>query len=173
MIVVRRAETDADLEAWIRVRRAVVPTESAGTVEEHRARASKERLLLLAELDGELAGSGLADRSDMAGRFFVAPRVLPSFRRLGVGTALLQELAGRAREEGIRRFSASVLAENSAVIEMVFKLGDAQVTARHDGVVDLVMDLPRTGLPHSLREALRAAAHGQLRLSRSWFSRSR
>ena len=27
----------------------------------------------VAELDGELAGSGLADRSDMAGRFGVAP----------------------------------------------------------------------------------------------------
>ena len=103
----------------------------------------------------------------------VAVAVADDWQGRGLGTALLQELAGRAREEGIRRFSASVLAENSAVIEMVFKLGDAQVTARHDGVVDLVMDLPRSGLPHSLREALRAAAHGQLRLSRSWFSRSR
>jgi mycothiol synthase len=113
MIVVRRAETDADLEDWIRVRRAVVPTESAGTVEEHRARDSKERLVLLAELDGQLAGSGLADRSDMAGRFFVAPRVLPSFRRLGVGTALLQELAAHAERFGVPLASSHVVDDGS------------------------------------------------------------
>jgi GNAT superfamily N-acetyltransferase len=103
----------------------------------------------------------------------VAVAVADDWQRRGLGTALLHELAGRAREEGIRRFSASVLAENAAVIEMVFKLGDTQVTARHEGVVELVMELPRSGIPHSLREALRAAAHGHLRLSRSWFSRSR
>src|SRR5215218_7316416 len=101
MIVVRRAETDADLEAWIRVRRAVLPNETAGSVDELRARESAERVLFLAEVDGELAGSGLADRSDMAGRFGVAPRVLPGFRRRGVGTALLLELAAHAQRFGV------------------------------------------------------------------------
>jgi GNAT superfamily N-acetyltransferase len=103
----------------------------------------------------------------------VAVAVADDWQGRGLGTTLLQELAGRAREEGVSRFSATVLADNSGVIEMVFKLGDAEVTSRHDGVIDLVMELPRSGLPRSLREALRAAAHGDLRLSRSWFSRSR
>ena len=75
-IEVRRAESDADLEAWIHVRRALFPNETAGTVEWHRELATPD-LLLVAELDGQLAGSGLADRSSNLERAFLAPRVLP------------------------------------------------------------------------------------------------
>ena len=46
---------------------AVLPRERAGTLEEIRREATPERLMLLAEVDGELAGSGVADRSDLAG----------------------------------------------------------------------------------------------------------
>jgi GNAT superfamily N-acetyltransferase len=95
----------------------------------------------------------------------VAVAVADDWQGRGLGTALLHDLAGRAREEGIRRFSASVLAENSAVIEMVFKLGDAQVTSRHDGVVELLLDLPQKGITETLRHTVRAAARGELRLS--------
>jgi mycothiol synthase len=108
MIVVRPAESDTDLEAWIRVRRVVLPNETAGSVDDLRARESKERLLLLAEVEGELAGSGLADRSDMAGRFGVAPRVLPEYRRQGVGTALLRELSAHAERFDVPQASALV-----------------------------------------------------------------
>jgi mycothiol synthase len=108
MIEIRWAETDADLAAWIRVRRAVLPNESAGTVELLRARERPERLLLVAELDGELAGCGLADRSDLGDRFSVAPRVLPPFRRSGIGSALLRELAGHASRFGVDKLSAEV-----------------------------------------------------------------
>lgn len=38
---------------------------------------SADRLLLLAVKDGDVVGSGIADRSDTAGAGFVAPRVLP------------------------------------------------------------------------------------------------
>jgi hypothetical protein len=72
MIELRPVESDADLAAWIEVRRAVLPNESAGTVELMRRRETPERLLLLAELDRELAGSGIADRSDIRERFFGA-----------------------------------------------------------------------------------------------------
>ena len=58
------------------MRRLVLPNEPAATVEQMRALEAPRRLLLLAELDGELAGSGLAERSDTGGGF-VAPRVLP------------------------------------------------------------------------------------------------
>jgi mycothiol synthase len=97
MIVVRRANTDADREAWIHVRRVVLPNESAPSVEGLREREKPERMFVLAELDGEVAGSGLAGPSDLGDRFFVAPRVLPDFRRSGVGTALLRELGVHAR----------------------------------------------------------------------------
>ena len=95
-IEVRRAESDADLEAWIHVRRTLFPNESAGTVEQQRERETPDRLLLVAELDGELAGSGLADRSSNLERAFIVPRVLPAMRRRGVGTALLRALVSHA-----------------------------------------------------------------------------
>src|SRR4029453_19056919 len=61
MIAIRPATTDADLEAWILVRRAVLPDESAGTVASLRAQESEERVLLLAEWDGRVRGGGRAD----------------------------------------------------------------------------------------------------------------
>ena len=89
---IRRALTDADLEAWRSVRRAVLPGERTATVDEMRARMTPDQLHLVAELDGEIVGSGIAGRSDLAGSSFVAPRVVPEARRRGVGTALLREL---------------------------------------------------------------------------------
>jgi mycothiol synthase len=137
MIRIRPAESDADLEDWIRVRRAVLPNESAGSLETMRARERPERLLLLAELDGRLAGSGLADRADVRGRFAVAPRVLPAVRRRGVGTALLRELAAHAKVQGFELVSAHVddhgsrafaerfgFREVDRQVEQVKKLGD-------------------------------------------------
>ncbi len=76
-IVVRVADSDADLEAWRQVRIAVLPNERALPVEEMRAMMTPETEYLLAELDGAVAGSGLGGRSsfDYAG---LHPRVLPT-----------------------------------------------------------------------------------------------
>jgi mycothiol synthase len=96
-IVIRPATTDADLQAWIDVRRAVVPNESTATIEQLRA-SGPDRLLVVAELGGRLVGSGFADRSQVEGGF-VAPRILPEHRRRGAASAilvvLLEHLAGR------------------------------------------------------------------------------
>jgi mycothiol synthase len=113
MISVRKTETDADLEAWIRVRRAVLPNESAGTVDLLRARESPERLLLLAEVDGEPAGSGVSDRSDLRDRFSIVPRVLPSCRRRGIGTALLEPLVEHAALFDVDKVATQVDDEGS------------------------------------------------------------
>ena len=62
MIRLREALSDADLEAWIAIRRALLPNESGGTVALLRAQERPERLLLLAELDGRLAGTEASTR---------------------------------------------------------------------------------------------------------------
>ena len=108
MIHLRRAESGADLEAWRRVRIAVVPNERAPSVEELRRVETPDRLLLLAELDRELVGSGLASRSEMAGLGSLAPRVLPQARRQGVGTALLAALAAHLDALGFSEANALV-----------------------------------------------------------------
>jgi mycothiol synthase len=99
-IEVRTAETDADLEGWIRVKRAVLPNESAWTVQDFRDRQEPDRIVIVAELDGEIVGAGLAGRSDVKGRGFVIPRVHPDVRRRGVGTAMLQRLTDHVASLG-------------------------------------------------------------------------
>ena len=108
MITVRRADSDADLEAWRQVRIEVLPNERSASVEEMRSSAGPEQLLLLAELDGAVAGAGIADRSMIAGQGSLAPRVLPAARRLGVGTALLRELAAHVESLGFDRAGSAV-----------------------------------------------------------------
>jgi mycothiol synthase len=163
MIDVRTAETDADLEGWIRVKRAVFPNESSWTVEEFRNRPEPDKLVLVAELDGEIVGSGLAGRSDVQGRGFVAPRVHPDARRRGVGTAILHRLIehvvglgydkawGSVDDDGSRAFAEhfgfrEVDREVEQVIALPAKLAEAPLP---DGV-DVVSIAYR---PELLREA--------------------
>ena len=69
MIELRACETDADYEAWLGVRRAVVPHERAPSLDELKQGMKPNELWLLAELDGELAGSGLSNARTSAVRF--------------------------------------------------------------------------------------------------------
>lgn len=127
MIHVRRAETDADLEAWIQVRRVTAPNDSAWTVAQFRGRATPERLVLVAELDGTIVGSGLVDRSDTADRAFLAPRVVPEARRRGVGSALLRELAGHAPTLGVGEAVAHVDGHDQGSIAFAHRFGFEEV----------------------------------------------
>jgi mycothiol synthase len=126
-IEVRRAESDADLEAWTHVHRVVLPNESVGTVELQRQRETPDRLLLLAELDGELAGSGLGDRSSDRERAFFAPCVLPEHRRHGVGTALLRALAEHAECMDAATTSAHVDGTDSGAMAFAKRFGFEEV----------------------------------------------
>jgi GNAT superfamily N-acetyltransferase len=140
--------TDDDYEAWRVIRIAVLPDERCATVAEMRVQDSPDRMLLLAAMDGTVVGSGLADRSDTAGSGFVAPRVLPEFRRLGAGTALLRALAEHCTGLGVPRVVAGVDDEGSLAfatrfgfvevdreVEQVRAVGDEQPpSAVPDGV---------------------------------------
>jgi len=105
--------TDKEYEAWRAVRLAVEPESRCYTVEELRATESSDRLLLLAVKDGDVVGSGIADRGDTAGAGFVAPRVLSEHRRTGVGSALLRVLAEHCTSLGLPRVGTSVDDEGS------------------------------------------------------------
>lgn len=129
--------TDDDYEAWRRVRLEVLPYERCDTVAELRAQDSPDRLLVLALLDGKVVGSGTADRSNIAGGGFVAPRVRPAYRRRGVGTALLARLndhiaalglpVARAMvddPESLAFASSAGFAEVDRQVEQVRQVGD-------------------------------------------------
>jgi GNAT superfamily N-acetyltransferase len=94
----------------------------------------------------------------------VAVTVVDDWQGRGLGTALLHELAARARAEGVERFSALVLAENEPMLAILRAGGDVHVTRRDHGVVELVMDLPREGVPEPLGRTVRATARGDIEL---------
>jgi GNAT superfamily N-acetyltransferase len=93
-----------------------------------------------------------------------AVAVADDWHSRGVGTALIRRLTERAREEGVRRFSGSILADNRPMLELADELGDVHVRDRSAGVVEIEVELPEEGIGTALRETLRAAARGLLRM---------
>ena len=76
----------------------------------------------------------------------------------GLGTALLNEIAERAREEGVKRFTAYVLARNDDMIDLLFRLGPAKIVDRQNGAVQIEAELPAAGVSDQLRGLLKLAA---------------
>lgn len=122
---IRTAITDADYEAWRAVRIAVLPYERCATIAELRDLDRPGRLMVLAEIDGEVVGSGMADRSGDGERAALMPRVHPDFRRRGVGTELLRVLADHAVAQGYDMAGASVDDEESRLFAERFGFQEA------------------------------------------------
>ena len=138
-IAIRPAETEADLEAWIDVRQAVMPNESAPTIATLRAEERPDRILVLAESAGRVVGSGLADRSQVTGSF-VAPRVFPDHRRRGVGTAILAHLMNHLVEHGFSSVGGHV--EDDASLGFAIRRGFEQVDVQVEQVRVLAAQEP-------------------------------
>lgn len=169
MIEVRAAESDADLDAFIRIRRTLLPNESGGTVALLRAdlAANPDRHFYVAELDGEVVGSGLISLSDLRDRFSVKVRVLPQARRRGVGTALLRQLITHAtgdkvgthlEEEESRPFAERFgFRETDRQVEQVKHLRDEPDPPPLPDGIEVVTVAER---PSLLREAYPLACEG-------------
>jgi mycothiol synthase len=124
----------------------VVPNEPV-TAEQLRAQPEPERRLLLAALDGELAGCGIADRSSFGGRAFIAVRVLPEYRRRGVATALMGALVGYARTLGLSGVNAFVYADEPHSIAFAEHFGLAEADYQLEQVRTIGDETaPRSGL---------------------------
>jgi mycothiol synthase len=145
--VIRPAESDADLEAWRRVRLAVLPNERALSVAEMRAMLDDETVYLLAELDGELAGSGLSGRSSF-GYAGLHPRVLPSMRRRGVGTALLRALADHAMSRGFTE--AGSIMDDAGSLAFAERFGFREVD-RQIEQTRIIAAEPEPAMPEGIR----------------------
>jgi GNAT superfamily N-acetyltransferase len=84
-----------------------------------------------------------------------AVAVVDAWQGRGLGWALLERLAASAREAGITEFSASLLVENRAMLELFARLGRIEV--RHDSGSTVVLHVALPAEADQLREALRAA----------------
>lgn len=122
-----------------------------------------EAIIAVDPLSGEAVGVARYIRSNEDAEVAeVAVTVADDWQGRGLGRALLARLTYRARQEGVRRFSARVMGENREALGLLTSSGD--VRREYDaGVVELVIDLPpKRGIGARLARALRAAAAGSL-----------
>src|SRR5262245_24088050 len=112
-----------------------------------RTQATDETVYLLAELDGQLAGSGFGGRSSFqfAG---LHPRVLPAFRRRGVGSALLERLADHAVASGFAE--AGSMVEDDGSLAFAGRFGFVEVD-RQVEQVRVIGAEPRPTMPAGIR----------------------
>jgi GNAT superfamily N-acetyltransferase len=172
MTVLRAAETDEDVEAYVRIWNAITPDELADAARQRELRErDPQRLYLLAELEGVPVAAGFAGRSDTPGRAFVSPRVLPDARRQGIGSAILRELAAHVARHGYEAVSAHVdgnddaslafarsfgFEETDRQVEQVRVLGDERPAAPPPGLRFVTVG----DRPELLREAYGLAGEG-------------
>jgi RimJ/RimL family protein N-acetyltransferase len=125
-----------------------------------------EALVALAPDSGQLVGVArfirCPGRPDQAE---VAVTVIDPWQRRGLGTVLLCELAQRAATEGIRHFTAEILAENLPMLTLARRVGQVD-TSLHGTTVSASIELP--GSANQLAtfsrdgyDLLRAAARGE------------
>jgi acyl-CoA synthetase (NDP forming)/RimJ/RimL family protein N-acetyltransferase len=109
-----------------------------------------DRVAFVAELAGEIIAVGRYERHPGTDQAEVAFVVADEHQGRGIGSVLLEHLAAAAREVGIRRFEAVVLAENVGMIRVFRDAG--YETTRHVefGEVTLEFDVDETALTETV-----------------------
>ncbi len=97
----------------------------------------------------------LEDRPDVAEVSFL---VEDAMQRRGIGTLLLDTMAGIAREQGVKRFSADVLADNHAMLSVFRKAGYGLSSAVSYGVTHLEFPIEYSEIAESRAEMQEAEA---------------
>jgi RimJ/RimL family protein N-acetyltransferase len=94
-----------------------------------------------------------------------AVTVIDEWQGRGAGTAMASLLAERAREEGIDRFTALLLAANEQMHDVLATLGPAKVISRDAGTVVVEVAIPEQGIGDHMAGVLRVAAGGTVELA--------
>ncbi len=96
----------------------------------------------------------------------VAVVVADEWQGQGLGSAIMERLAERALEEGVERFTATVLGTNERVMGLLRRTGALRSAGTDAGETDLEIELSPNRRGPVLKETLRAAARGELILRR-------
>lgn len=84
-----------------------------------------------------------------------AVTVADAWQGRGLGTLLVELLAARAREEGITRFTALMLADNDEMRDVLQRVGPVRVVDQQSGTVEVEVELPPDGIGGKLQDLLR------------------
>jgi GNAT superfamily N-acetyltransferase len=123
-----------------------------------------EALIALESGSGDGVGVGRFVRSQQPASAEAAVTVIDDWQGRGLGTALCNLLAERAREEGIGRFTALILATNREMLDVLASLGPATVISRDAGTVEIEVAIPEAGIGEHMAGVLRVAAGGTVEL---------
>ncbi|MFN2560625.1 MAG: GNAT family N-acetyltransferase [Jatrophihabitans sp.] len=109
-----------------------------------------DRVAFVVELAGEIIAVGRYERHRGTDEAEVAFVVADRHQGRGIGSVLLEHLAAAAREIGIRRFQAVVLAENVGMIRVFRDAGYAVTRHVEYGEVNLTFDVDETALTETV-----------------------
>ena len=123
-----------------------------------------EALVAIEPLTGDLVGVARYVKTG-AERAEAAVTVADEWQGRGLGTLLLERLAAHAREEGLRYFTALVLAHNDAMLALLRALGPVRRVSSEMGTVEIEAELSGPEVPEQLRELMRQTAAGRSRLA--------
>ncbi|HET8607047.1 MAG TPA: GNAT family N-acetyltransferase [Gaiellaceae bacterium] len=140
MIELRRVETDADVELYLRLRNEIYPQHPFSAVALAESRAQGWRLDLVASLDGAPVGVGSVGRDwvDPEGPVgFASVRVLRAARGRGVGTALYRALSADAEAHGRSELYVVVAEEDAGTPAYLGKRGYRCVLQMQGVALDL------------------------------------
>jgi len=109
-----------------------------------------DRVALIVELAGQIIAVGRYERHAGTDTAEVAFVVADAHQGRGIGSVLLEHLAAAAREVGLRRFIAVVLAENTPMIR-VFRDAGYEITRHVEyGEVNLEFDVGQTSVTEAV-----------------------
>jgi GNAT superfamily N-acetyltransferase len=122
-----------------------------------------EALIAFDSRSGDAVGVGRFVRQQPSSAE-AAVTVIDDWQGRGLGTALCNLIAERAREEGITRFEALLLAENREMLDVLASLGPAKVISRDAGTIEIEVEIPEVGIGEHMAGVLRVAAGGTVEL---------
>ena len=155
-LAIAPAETDADLEAMIHVRRLATP-EARPTVENLRfnLESNTELVYLVARLAGVAVGCGFVEPWTPFAVGDIA--VVPEQRRRGIGSAMLAEVSARARGFGKETLQVEVKESDGDSCAFLDHRGFVRVGAERAVVLDLdAVEPPAVVPPEGVRIVSRA-----------------
>src|SRR3954447_7754594 len=161
----RPALSAEDRAGFTAVWNAITPREAitADSIGERWAR-QPERLYLVAERAGTIAGAGLVAPSSSPGRLSLSVRVREGSRRRGLGAALYAALEAHALALEPRALSGSASASDHDALRLAASRGYREIERQVELVLELRGDERASGAPPGieivkLQESMRPAAY--------------
>lgn len=138
VVSIRPASSRPELESVLDVAQRVSgrPVPAVGELE-HALANEPGSMFLLAHLDGDLVASGVGKVSSLSGCLFAMVRVLPEFRRRGIGSAMYAKLSEHARSVGREQLFGRIREDDEGSLSAVQRRGFREIGREFPVVLDL------------------------------------